>query len=98
MQLDQQAQDQVAFEKASATDLPFEDESFTHLWSQAVIYHVPDKMAVLAEAYRVLEKGGTMVFDDLTKPNPTSARTPKNMFMSGSSTTRHSASIRTKTR
>jgi len=68
--LDKQAQEQLAFEKASATDLPFEDESFTHLWSQAVIYHVPDKIAVLAEAYRVLEKGGIMVFDDLTKPQP----------------------------
>ena len=70
VQLDRNAQDQLAFEKASATDLPFEDESFTHLWSQAVIYHVPDKEAVLAEAYRVLEKGGIMVFDDLTKPQP----------------------------
>jgi len=68
--LDKQAQEQLAFEKASATDLPFDDESFTHLWSQAVIYHVPDKIAALAEAYRVLEKGGIMVFDDLTKPQP----------------------------
>ena len=68
--LDQQAQERLVFEKASATDLPFEDESFTRLWSQAVIYHVPDKDAVLAEAFRVLEKGGIMVFDDLIKPQP----------------------------
>ena len=68
--LGQKAQDRLAFKKASATDLPFEDESFTHLWSQAVIYHVPDKDAVLAEAYRVLKKGGIMVFDDLIKPQP----------------------------
>ena len=68
--LDQAAQGRLVFEKASATDLPFEDESFTHLWSQAVIYHVPDKHTVLAEAYRVLKKGGIMVFDDLTKPKP----------------------------
>ena len=70
VRLDQQVQDRLEFKKASATELPFEDESFTHLWSQAVIYHVPDKAAVLAEAYRVLEKGGIMVFDDLTKPQP----------------------------
>ncbi len=70
MRLAKEAQDRLAFKKASATDLPFEDESFTHLWSQAVIYHVPDKLAVLAEAYRVLEPGGIMVFDDLTKPQP----------------------------
>ncbi len=68
--LDQAAQEMLAFEKASATDLPFGDDSFTHLWSQAVIYHVPDKDTVLKEAYRVLEDGGIMVFDDLTKPQP----------------------------
>ena len=60
----------VDFHKASATDLPFEDGRFTHVWSQATIYHVPDKTTTLQEAYRVLEPGGTMVFDDLTKPKP----------------------------
>ena len=61
-------QRRLAFEKASATELPFEDSTFTHVWSQAVIYHVPDKGAALREAYRVLKDGGIMVFDDLTKP------------------------------
>ena len=70
VRLDTQSQERLAFKKASATDLPFEDESFSHLWSQAVIYHIPDKLSVLAEAYRVLQKGGIMVFDDLTKPQP----------------------------
>ena len=60
----------VAFHKASATDLPFEDGAFTHVWSQATIYHVPDKTTTLQEAYRVLQSGGLMVFDDLTKPKP----------------------------
>ena len=59
----------LAFEKASATELPFADNSFTHVWSQATIYHVPDKVKVLEEAYRVLQPGGAMIFDDLTKPN-----------------------------
>ncbi len=68
--LDQSAQEKLALEKASATELPFGDASFTHLWSQAVIYHVPDKDAALKEAYRVLEDGGIMVFDDLIKPQP----------------------------
>ena len=58
----------LAFEKASATELPFAEGSFTHVWSQATIYHVPDKVKVLQEAYRVLEPGGAMIFDDLTKP------------------------------
>ena len=60
----------VEFHKASATDLPFEDGAFTHVWSQATIYHVPDKTTTLEEAYRVLQPGGFMVFDDLTKPKP----------------------------
>ncbi len=60
----------VEFRKASATDLPFEDGVFTHVWSQATIYHVPDKTATLREAYRVLQPGGGMVFDDLIKPKP----------------------------
>ena len=61
-------QERLAFEKASATELPFSDDTFTHVWSQAVIYHVPDKRKVLSEAYRVLAPGGIMVFDDLVRP------------------------------
>ena len=60
--------DKVAFEKASATDLPFPDGSFTHVWSQAVIYHVPDKRKILSEVHRVLADGGIFVFDDLFRP------------------------------
>ena len=60
--------DRLAFEKASATELPFPDGSFSRVWSQAVIYHVPDKRSVLSEVYRVLEDGGIFVFDDLVKP------------------------------
>lgn len=60
----------IAFEKASATELPFAEGAFTHVWSQATIYHVPDKVKVLEEAYRVLEPGGQFIFDDLTKPTP----------------------------
>ncbi|MEO0647416.1 MAG: methyltransferase domain-containing protein [Cyanobacteria bacterium J06650_10] len=62
------AQEKLSFQKASASALPFTDGTFTHVWSQAVIYHVPDKEQVLSEAYRVLSSGGIMVFDDLTKP------------------------------
>ena len=60
----------LGFEKASATDLPFEDGRFSHVWSQATIYHIHDKEKALQEIYRVLEPGGTLVFDDLTKPKP----------------------------
>lgn len=66
--LNPEVQQKLTFQKASATALPFPDGSFTHVWSQAVIYHVPDKRTVLKEAYRVLADGGIMVFDDLIKP------------------------------
>ncbi len=60
----------VEFHKASATDLPFADGIFTHVWSQATMYCIPDKIKTLQEAYRVLRPSGTMVFDDLIKPKP----------------------------
>ena len=60
--------ERLAFEKASATELPFAEGQFSRVWSQAVIYHVPDKRSVLKEVYRVLETGGIFVFDDLVKP------------------------------
>ena len=60
----------LEFVKASATDLPFEEGSFTHIWSQAVLYHVHDRHQALREAYRVLEEGGTFIFDDLISPTP----------------------------
>jgi len=63
-----QLKQRVTFEKTSVTALPFEDECFTHAWSQATIYHVPDKEKALREAYRVLQRGGVFVFDDLLKP------------------------------
>ena len=64
------AKEKVAFEKASATELPFADGAFSHVWSQATLYHVHDQEDALKEAYRVLEDGVTFVFGDLFKPQP----------------------------
>ncbi len=58
----------MSFDKASATNLPFADSEFTHVWSQATIYHIHDRTAALQEIHRVLKKGGTFVFDDLITP------------------------------
>ena len=63
-----QAHGRVGFEKASATSLPYDEDTFTHVWSQATIYHGHQKDEALQEAYRVLNPGGVFVFDDLIKP------------------------------
>lgn len=67
-QLPAELQARMAFEKASATELPYADGAFTHVWSQASIYHVHEQERALRECYRVLEDGGIFVFDDLFKP------------------------------
>ncbi len=63
-------QARLSYVKGSATELPQEDGTFSHVWSQATIYHVHDKEKAISEAHRVLQPGGLFVFDDLTKPRP----------------------------
>ncbi|NES80325.1 MAG: methyltransferase domain-containing protein [Moorea sp. SIO2B7] len=58
----------LSFEKASATNLPFAEGSFTHVWSQATLYHVHERTKALQEIHRVLKEGGTLIFDDLVTP------------------------------
>lgn len=60
----------LSFHKASATQLPFASEAFTHVWSQATLYHVHERQQALQEVYRILEVGGRFVFDDLITPLP----------------------------
>ncbi|MEB3339270.1 methyltransferase domain-containing protein [Okeania sp.] len=58
----------VSFQKESATNLPFNNDSFTHAWSQGALYHIPELSTALAEAHRVLKLGGIFLFDDLVTP------------------------------
>lgn len=55
----------LSFEKASATDLPFPDKHFTHIWSQGTLLHIHQRDVALKEFNRILSQDGTLIFDDL---------------------------------
>ena len=50
--------DNASFRAGDATDLPYEDDFFDVVHFHAVLMHVPDTRATLAEAKRVLRPGG----------------------------------------
>ncbi|MBO3460929.1 methyltransferase domain-containing protein [Aetokthonos hydrillicola Thurmond2011] len=58
----------ISFLKTSATNLPFDNNLFTHVWSQATIYHIPERDKALQEIHRVLQEEGNFLFDDLITP------------------------------
>ena len=64
--------DRIHFQKASAADLPFEDEEFEGVVSNFVFHEVrgvKNKRELIFEALRTLKKGGVFSFQDpfLTK-------------------------------
>src|SRR6185369_3013863 len=52
----------ASFTVGDARDLPYPDESFDFVFSFGVIDHIPDLEPVLAQAARVLKKGGHLTF------------------------------------
>lgn len=57
--------DNVTFQVADATDLPFEDDSFDVAHCHTVLTHVPDTQAALSEIRRVLKPGGIIASREL---------------------------------
>ncbi len=56
---------QVRFQQCDASkNLPFEDNAFDAVFSNDVLCHLPRRLEVLVEMYRVLKLGGRMLFSD----------------------------------
>lgn len=49
---------EATLREGNALALPFEDESFDHVWMMWLLEHIPDAPAALREARRVLVPGG----------------------------------------
>jgi ubiquinone/menaquinone biosynthesis C-methylase UbiE len=61
---------QVAFQKASASKLPFEDCEFDAIISNFVYHEIrdaKDKKSLIKESFRVLKKGGVFSLQDIFK-------------------------------
>lgn len=58
----------IEFVHGSATAIPFETASFSHVVSQDALFLVPDKPVSHAEIYRVLRPGGLFAFSDFLQP------------------------------
>lgn len=55
----------IRYLQGSATELPFEDNSFDIAWTQHVQMNIEDKRKFYAEMARVLKPGGQLVFHDV---------------------------------
>lgn len=53
----------ITWQQADATNLPFEDADFDVVVTQFGIMFYPDKLKGMQEAFRVLKKGGTWLFN-----------------------------------
>ncbi len=69
----------VDFIEAEAEKLPFADASFDVVISNGVIDLIPDKDAVFAEIFRVLEPDGRIQIADVTIQNPVSEEGRRNI-------------------
>jgi sarcosine/dimethylglycine N-methyltransferase len=71
----------VAFRHGSATQLPYEAASFSHVVSQDALFLIPDKARSHAEMFRVLAPGGSLVVSDFLQPREQiSARARKHVY------------------
>jgi sarcosine/dimethylglycine N-methyltransferase len=71
----------VEFTVGSATQMPYADETFSHVVSQDALCLVPDKPRTHTEMHRVLRPGGLLAFSDfLQQKEQISERARKHVF------------------
>jgi ubiquinone/menaquinone biosynthesis C-methylase UbiE len=58
----------LQFTVGSATQMPYDDDTFSHVVSQDALFLVPDKPRSHAEMLRVLRPGGLLAFSDFLQP------------------------------
>lgn len=60
--------ERVTLERVDGKGLPYPDESFAAVMSNSIVHHIPQPVAVLAEAVRVVVRGGLIFVRDLVRP------------------------------
>jgi SAM-dependent methyltransferase len=60
----------LVFAQADAARLPLRDETFDAVLIRDLLHHVPDRLAVLAEAMRVLRLGGVVAVIEPNRGSP----------------------------
>lgn len=60
--------DRVEAVRADVKDLPFDDGRFDLVFSNTILHHIPEPVAMLREAWRVVAPGGLLWIRDLYRP------------------------------
>jgi ubiquinone/menaquinone biosynthesis C-methylase UbiE len=58
----------IRLERADAKALRYSAGSFDVVFSNTILHHIPDPVAFLREAWRVLQPGGVLLIRDLCRP------------------------------
>ena len=70
----------IRFEKGSATDLPFPDNSFDAVYCHNMLHHVPDIPLAIKEMMRVTKDDGALLIRDLIRQSPVITSLHVNIF------------------
>jgi len=60
--------DRIEYLQADAKAIPFADHTFSAVYSNTSLHHIPQPLGMLREAARVLKPGGVLLIRDLYRP------------------------------